>query len=195
MTRTQLSQDVERLRQSLHDLPEPMVAPAFVVVSGLPGTGKSFFCRKLAERCGFQILESDATRKVLFPTPNYSSRESNRLFTACHALIEQLLRMGIPLIFDATNLSERNRERLFYISDRAEVKLILVQVKAPSEVVYRRLQARKNGADPQDKSDADWNVYLKMQQAAGKIRHNHFVVDTSKDINPVINKIMRVINR
>jgi predicted kinase len=194
MTQTQLSQDVESLRQSLHDLPEPMVNPAFIVVSGLPGTGKSFFCRKLAERCGFQILESDATRKVLFQTPNYSSKESNRLFAACHALIEQLLRKGIPIIFDATNLSERNRERLFYISDRAEVKLILVQVKAPSEVVYQRLQARKNGVDPQDKSDADWNVYLKMQPAAGKIRHNHFVVDTSKDITPAIDKIMRVIN-
>ena len=70
---SQLSQDVNWLSQSLHMLPESMVTPAFVVVSGLPGTGKSFFCRKLAEKSPFCILESDAMRKALFALPNYSA--------------------------------------------------------------------------------------------------------------------------
>ena len=60
--------DVEKLRQSLNTLPQPQVAPPLIVVSGLPGTGKSFFCRKLAERLPFLILASDTMRTFSLPS-------------------------------------------------------------------------------------------------------------------------------
>ena len=96
---------MQRLTDGLGELPEPVVRPPFVVVSGLPGTGKSYFCAKLAERLPFVILESDALRKALFSPPSYSPEERARLFRALHLLIERLLKGGIPLILDATNLS------------------------------------------------------------------------------------------
>ena len=100
MTDTQPVSDVEQLEESLGQLPEPMVEPAFVVVSGLPGTGKTYFCRQLAERLPFAVLESDTLRKILFPSSSFSPQENSRLFRACHLLIEKLLRKGIPLILD-----------------------------------------------------------------------------------------------
>jgi hypothetical protein len=195
MEQNQLSQDLTKLRESLGSLPEAMANPAFVVVSGLPGTGKSFFCRKLAERQFFCILESDAMRKTLSPSPDYSVAESARLFAACHSLIEWLLKNGVPIIFDATNLSERHREHLYRISDRTGAKLVLIRVEAPPAVAYQRLQARKNAANPEDKSDADWEVYKRMEPRAERFQRNYFAVDTSRDIAPVIEKIMRTINR
>ena len=111
-------------------------------------------------------------RKVLLSSPSYSSQESSRLFRACHLLIEELLREGIPLIFDATNLIERHREHLYRIADRAGAKLIIVRVDAPMELVRQRLENRSSGADSFDSS-----------------------VDTSRDIAPVINKIAREANR
>lgn len=189
-----LSQDVQELWAALGSLPEAVAAPAFVVVSGLPGTGKSFFCRKLAERMPCCMLESDAVRKTLFPAPDYSAAESARLFTACHSLIEQLLQKGIPVIFDATNLSERHREHLYRIGDRTGARLILVRVEAPPEVVYTRLQARSKGTRAEDKSDADWDIYRRMKPAVDRMQRNHFAVDTSRDINPVLDKIIRAVN-
>ncbi len=195
MEQSQLNQDLIKLRESLGSLPEATVNPGFVVVSGLPGTGKTFFCRKLAERQPFCILESDALRKALFPSPDYSAEESVRLFAACHSLIEWLLVNGVPVIFDATNLSERHREHLYRIGDRTGARLVLVRVEAPPAVTYQRLQARKNGAAPENKSDADWEVYNQMKLRAQKILRNHFAVDTSLDIAPAIDKIIRTINR
>jgi len=191
MSRSQVSADLVKIKEGLGSFPEAVVNPPFVVVSGLPGTGKSFFCCRLAQRVPFVILESDALRKKLFPSPNYGAEESARLFSACHLLIAELLEKGIPVIFDATNLSERHREHLYRISDSAGAKLILVSIEAPSSVVHQRLQARKEGAEPQDKSDAGWEVYRRMKDDAQKIRRNHFVVDTSRDIDPAIDKIMR----
>ena len=190
-----LLSDVQRLTESLGKLPEPVVKPAFIAVSGLPGTGKSYFCNKLAEKLPFVILESDALRKELFPQPSYSAQESARLFRALHLLIGRLLKRGISLILDATNLSERFRERLYNIADQQGVKLILVRVEAPPEVVYERLKTRLEGASPGDKSDADWSVYQRMSPAVEKINRNHYAVDTSRDITPVLRKVVREARR
>ena len=134
-------------------------------------------------------------RKTLFPSPSYSPQESSRLFQACHLLIERLLKRGIPLILDATNLSERYRERLYSIADRLEVKLILVRVEAPVNVVHDRLNTRRDGASPENKSDAGWEVYQRMKPKVQQIRRNHYAVDTSRDIAPVLDKIVREVKR
>ena len=193
MEHSQLVSDVERLTQSLGQFSDPVAEPTFIVVSGLPGTGKSYFCNKLAERLSFLILESDALRKVLFPSPGYDSQESSRLFRAVHLLIERLLRKGVSLILDATNLSERYREHLYSIVDRLDVELILVRVEAPPEVVYERLRARRENAE--NKSDAGWEVYQRMKSSVQKICRNYYAVDTSRDITPVLDKIVRAVTR
>ena len=196
MTETQVISDAEQLWKSLDQLPEPVVKPAFIVVSGLPGTGKSHFCRQLAERIPLIILESDLMRKTLFLSPAYSAAESARLFQAVHHLIEKLLKKGVPVVLDATNLSERNRERLYHIAYQHNVKLILVRVEAPAEVVRERLKNRAEGtALVQDNSEADWSVFQKMKTSAQEIHRNHFAVDTSRDISPVLDKIVREVNR
>ncbi len=192
---SQLISDVQRLIESLGELPEPVVKPTFIAVSGLPGTGKSYFCTKLAERLPLVILESDALRKELSPSPSYSAPESARLFQVLHLVIERLLKKGISLILDATNLSERYRERLYNIADHLEAKLILVRVEAPPEVVYERLKTRQTGANPENKSDADWSVYQRMKPSVQKINRNHYAVDTSRDITPVLDKIVREAKR
>ena len=189
------SNDVKKLMDSLGQLPEPTATPALIVVSGLPGSGKSYFSRRLAERTPLPIIESDAMRQRLSAKPDYSQAESERLFQACHALMDELLRKGISVIFDATNLIESHREQLYRIADRTGAKLILVQVDAPPEVIQQRMERRRARLDPDDKSEADWQVYKKMSVTAERIRRNHFAVDTSKDITPAIEKIVREARR
>ena len=188
-----LASDSLRLLESLGALPEPAAEPFFIAVSGLPGTGKSYFCHRLVKKLPAALLESDALRKVLFPSPTYSSSESSHLFKIIHLLIERLLSKGISIILDATNLSEKNREYLYSISDRLKVKFILVRVVAPQEVVNQRLQERQTS--PENKSDADWEVYRKLQSTEEEIHRKHYTVDTSKDISSSINKIVREAQR
>jgi len=195
MNESQLAADVKKLMGGLGELPEPTASPALIVVSGLPGSGKSYFSRRLAERLPLPIIESDAMRQILSPKPSYSPGESERLFRACHALMDELLRKGISVIFDATNLIENHREQLYRIADSAEAKLIIVRLEAPPELVRQRLERRQTEPDPNDKSEADWKVYQKMTATAEKIRRNHFAVDTSRDIAPAIEKIVREARR
>ena len=183
--------DVRCLREWLGALPEAIARPFLVVLSGLPGTGKTFFCRELVKRVTAVVLESDRLSKVLFPVPDYSPEESARLFGAAHRLTGELLERGIPVIFDATNISEHSREGLCKIAGRLGVKLVLVRVAAAPEVVHQRLSSSQDRGH----SDAGWDVYLMMRQQEERIRRRHFTVDTTEDTQLAVDRIVREINR
>ena len=68
-----------------------------------------------------------------------------------------------------------------------------MRVEAPPEVVQERLKARQG--EPENKSDADWKVYQRMRLAVQKMSRNHYAVDTSRDITPVLDKIVREVKR
>ena len=185
----QVSFDLEKLLRTVVPFPDPVPSPALVVISGLPGTGKSFFSRKLSDLVTAVLLESDALRRTLFTSPTYSVEESARLFKAVYELIEVLLTRNCNVILDATNLEERHRERLYSIAEHHEAKLVLVKTEAPVAIVRERLKNRV--LNPEEKSDADWEVYKKMKKRAEPFSRKHFVVDTSRDITPVLNKVVK----
>jgi predicted kinase len=188
----QLLADVKRLAESLGELPGSFAPPVLVIVSGLPGTGKSHFSARLAKKLDFVILESDALRKLLFPSPVYSKEESSYLFQIIHRLLEQLLKKGASVILDATNLSESHREHLYHIAERCHTKLFIVEVKAPPLLVYNRLKRRHSAQNKEEtKSDADWEVYRQMKPTVEKIRRRHYSIDTSQDISHAIDKVVR----
>lgn len=192
---TALAEDLSVLRAHLSPLPEPVAHPYLIVISGLPGSGKSTFSRALAQRIPVLLMESDALRKALFGIPTHSPQESARLFRAVHALIEEFLQKGIPVLLDATNLQESHREPLYAIAERNKARLILVWVEAPEEVVRQRLERRFRKEEPADLSDATWEVYQRMRAIAERPHRPHFVVNSSKDITPALETVARLVRR
>jgi len=187
----QLLEDAQRIEDSLRPLPPPRSSAALVVVSGLPGSGKSYFCRRLASRHPLARLDSDALRKTLFGQPTHSPEESSRLFAACHHVLDRLLGAGISALLDATNLREVHRRQLYAIAERHAAKLVVVSLQAPAAVVEKRLAARARRADPEDLSDAGPDVYERMRSLDEPIARPHIVVDTSADIEPALRAVLR----
>jgi|DewCreStandDraft_5_1066085.scaffolds.fasta_scaffold00048_120 predicted kinase len=138
-------------------------AGRLVIMSGLPGTGKSHLAQLAAERSGAIVLRSDALRKLLFPQPDYSARESRTVYEAAYALIAYLVAEGYPVIFDATNLSAWTRARAAGIAARVGGAALVVQTTAPEEVVRERLTARGRPGVETFLSDAGWEVYTNMR--------------------------------
>ena len=111
-----LERDVRLLRGALGPLPPAEPRPAFVVLIGLPGSGKSHLAREIIRRRPLALVESDQMRRALFKRPAYTETENTRLFRACHQLLEELLAAGIPALCDATNLRELHRRPLYEIA-------------------------------------------------------------------------------
>jgi predicted kinase len=191
MRKSDYINDTDKLYASLGELPEAVKNPALVLVSGLPGTGKTYFSKELSKRLPFITLESDALRRVLNTNPNHSKPESARLFSAIHSLCERLLKEGYCVIVDATNLAEKHRQHFYDISDRTGVTLIIVQVIAPESVVKERLDKRKK--EPDGNSYADWKVYIRMKKSVDKIRRKHYSLDTTTDYSNILGEIVEEI--
>jgi predicted kinase len=171
--------------------PNAPLKPVIIMLSGLPGTGKSFLSHKLAERLTFTIVESDAVRKELFAQPSYSPEESAAVFHTVHRRIEELLNNGRSVIFDATNLEEKHRKTVYQITRDTGARLIFLEVTAPLEIVKNRLKDRRLKHSRGDNSDANWEIYRKMCKTADKITLPHFTVNTGREISPMIEKIVK----
>jgi predicted kinase len=188
-----LDRYVARVEEHLANTDETTANPVLVMLSGLPGTGKSHLARRLTEVLPFAVIESDQVRKILFPECNYSGEESKWVHRTCHALMERLLQKGVRVIYDATNLHERHREQVYRLTDGNQVKLIIVKVVAPQPVASGRLRGRDEASgDDNDISDADLGVYRRMSRQVDPIGRNHVVVDTSQDLRPAITKLLRL---
>jgi predicted kinase len=174
-------------------LPEQITAtPVLFIISGLPGTGKSFLARRLAERLPLIIINSDFVRKILtHQQPTYSAEESALVHQVGRAVLKRLLLTGYHVLYDATNLAEWHREKLYRLADETNAKLVIIRTIAPEEIVRTRLRERFEHPDPHDYSDADWSVHEKLKAELEPVRRSHLVVDTSQDLEPAIRKILR----
>lgn len=184
---------IAKVEGQLTNTDETTVSPVLIMLSGLPGAGKSDLARRLVEILPFVIIESDHVRKILFPQCEYTAEESRWVHRTCHALMAKLLRKGVRVIYDATNLYERHRELVYRLADSEGVKLITIKVVAPGEVASQRLDERhQGGGDHRDMSDADRGVYQRMARNAEPIGRNYVVVDTGKDLDLAITKLLRL---
>ena len=187
-----LEEDIRKLESSLSDVPPPASGGlALVLVSGLPGSGKSYFSRELTKRYRLAHLNSDVLRRALFPRPTHGAAESTRLFAAVHALVERLLSRSVGVVLDATNLKEEHRRPLYDIAERAGAVPVIVQTEAPPEIARRRLEARARDQDSEDASEATVAVYDRMRREAEPIERPHIRVDTSKDLEPALQEVLR----
>jgi predicted kinase len=190
----QLNKDVALLRQTLDDdlsISQPRMPqqPLLVAMCGLPGTGKSYFAAKLTEQVPFLILETDRLRKVLVEHPRYSTQEHRRVFRSCYQLIQYYLINGYSVLFDATNLNEEFRTYLYDIAEATHAPLALVHATAPEKTVRRRLKQRKADRHANTYSDAGWLIYTRLAPVEEPVQRDHYALDTSKDISPVLDEV------
>jgi predicted kinase len=185
--------DADLLEAALGTLPTPAEKLGLVILTGLPGSGKSHLAREIARSWPAAVLDSDALRCVLFPRPRHTKREHARLFPAIHVLIDTLLARGIPAIVDATNLKRSSRQPYHGVAARYGVRPVTVRVWAPRKVVAERLRRRESSSDPLDRSSAGLDVYEAMLADVEPVRERHVSVNTRDDIRPAVDRIVRLL--
>ncbi|HET7058991.1 MAG TPA: adenylyl-sulfate kinase [Nitrospiraceae bacterium] len=110
-------------------------------ITGLPASGKSTITAALRlrlEATGLrvEVLESDAVRHILTPSPSYSHEERDLFYRALAFVGSRLVVHGVTVIFDATAGKQAYRE----FARRLIARFIEVAVECPLEVCMARDQ-------------------------------------------------------
>lgn len=183
---------IRRIRTLL--TPPPKVEePVLVILSGLPGSGKTTFAAKLSPVMPALVVETDYIRKMLYSEPTYSGQENRFVHLVSRSLMRYYLRSGRSVIADATNLAEWHRQMLRRLAESCRVASIVVQTIAPEHVIAARLQNRSSHGRRDDFSDADWRVYQMLSAQVESIRGPHQRVDTTRDLDKSVKRILRAI--
>ena len=180
--------------------------PKLVVVMGLPGVGKTYVSRRLAERIDAFHLLSDSIRKQLLGIPVsqrrfdgygkgvYKGNIGKKTYDEMMRRAQVLLSAGYSVIMDATFLYDDSRNRARDAAARAGAPVLFVFADCPERIVKSRLRRR---AIEYSFSDANLDVYRAMKSRFKPPQASREIVriDTSQPLKQSLAKIERALLR
>ena len=127
-----------------------------VVLSGLPGVGKSSIARALAAARGLLWLRVDAIEQAMWDSHLAAALDkagdlADGGYAAMRAVAEGALAQGLGVVADAVNPIEITRAPWRRIAARRAVRLCAVDVVCSDRAEHRaRVEARRNAVPTQD---------------------------------------------
>lgn len=115
----------------------------FICMVGIPGSGKSVLAKEYAKRYNAVIVSTDEIRKELFGDETIQVK-NKEVFEVAYDRIKDALYYHRNVIFDATNISRKNRINLLRFIEpfNRGFKIALV-LKTPLEEAKKRNQNRE----------------------------------------------------
>jgi predicted kinase len=168
------------------------VGRPFVVMSGLPGSGKTTLGRQLAARLDLAMLDKDDVLDALLQTVGSPDPQSRQLLSRASDAVLQTIAANSP---GAVLTSFWRRERLSttsgtptaWLHQLPDARLVEVHCACPPATAAARFQARRRhrGHHDQQHTTADLIEQFTRLDAEGPLQVGHLIqVDTSADIDP-----------
>ena len=129
-----------------------MTKATLVLISGAPGTGKTYLARRLAAALPVVVLEKDAIKETLFDAVGEGDREwSKKLggaaFALLRTLVESHLRAGQSVVVEAAFWSEYEAPWLDRMREKYDFDTLELHCHADPEAVVQRFSRRAETDD------------------------------------------------
>lgn len=144
--------------------------PKMLLISGLPGSGKTTVASFVAERHGMELISRTAVRHDLASRPVYSLEEAKEVTVEIDRRANIAVEQGDSLVIEGTGLQPDVRDRLRTYATRARTAGFIaaaVWLEGERAIVRERLEARPLTKRLEgDMSEADVGIYDVMRSRA-----------------------------
>ncbi len=129
-----------------------------ILITGLPGTGKSYFARQLSDRLRGEYISSDQTRKKMDAMGKYLEEDKEKVYGHMEELAQSLIMEEKTVILDATFYKQKLRNRFITLALDHNIPFYVVWITAEEEIIRERLASRRTD------SEADYQVYVEVSK-------------------------------
>jgi predicted kinase len=166
-----------------------------VVISGLPGTGKSTVGEAVARRSGAMWLSVDDVEDALLGVGLPSDWTTGvAAYEAVAAAAAENLRLGHIVIVDAVNDSEPARDTWRRAAHAASAPLVFVLLTPPEEHEHRlRLRGRTRRLSHQ--SEPTWEAVKARAEAYERWRDPPASIDSAQPLDVVVDEVLAIVRR
>jgi len=156
---------------------------ALIVVSGLPGTGKSTISEHLARAIGAAHLSKDVFEAALWRSG--ITRESGAGWAAYEqlgAVAEAQLRLGLPVVLDSVTPNESIRSAWRDVAARTRARFIAIECVCRDEGLHRsRLDGRTRGIPGWP--EVSWEQVVEVRSRYEPWTGDRLVLDAAQPMN------------
>ena len=157
--------------------------PTFIMMIGLPGSGKSTIAKELAEIGDAKIFSSDEYRARLLGDENDQSNNQIVFDTLYKDMLDCILIAGQNIIFDATNITIKDRKRCLDKLGNYTINKIAYLVNTPYQIciLHDRDRSRSVGVNVINKFIAKFQFPQKFEGFDQVIMHHNRSMDPRYD--------------
>lgn len=120
---------------------------SLIIITGLPGTGKSTLGRRLAEKLQLPFISKDDFKEIVFDDLGWQDREWSRKvggasYDMLYYVAESILKAGKPLIIE-TNFNPANaNKKILKLKDKYDFTPFQIRCHTDGEVLFNRFKSR-----------------------------------------------------
>ncbi|HZD47682.1 MAG TPA: ATP-binding protein [Silvibacterium sp.] len=163
----------------------------WVMLAGLPGTGKSTLARALANRLNGAVLDKDKVRDALFPgaMTDYTREQDDLCVHAMLAAAAYLTeRQRVDFVFiDGRTFSKRDQiDEVVQAAERAGARWRILHVTCSDAVAEARL-SRSDAENPAKNRNVA--LYRQVKENFEPIEYPKIDVDTTEGVDQVVDSV------
>lgn len=157
--------------------------PVVIYMYGLPGAGKTFVARQLAESLGLAHISSERIRFELFEEPRHDKTEHRVITNLMNFMTEQFLNAGVGVVYDISMSRLADRRVLRDLARHHGAKELMVWIQIDPETAYNRATNRdRRKADDKYASIPTPEVFESYMRSMQNPQNENYLVISGKHL-------------
>ena len=154
------------------------ISPTLIVLSGLPGSGKTVLAEGLARALAVPIFSIDPIEAAMWRAGLAKAQTGVAAYEVAQALADEHLRLRLSLIVDAINPGEVPRAAWRKLAAKHRVGLKIIECVCADQTVHRRrIEARVRNIEGMP--EANWARVLARRAEYQTWTDARLILDTS----------------
>lgn len=141
-----------------------------IMITGLPGSGKTTFAKALADSLNAVHLNTDIIRDSLGRRGKYDETSKSMIYAKMLKQTESYLHRGEDVVVDATFYKATLRKPYKKLAKKYKKQLFWILVTATESVIKERMQQKRQY------SEADFSVYLTIKDIYEPLEEGHLIL-------------------